>query len=96
MASAWIIRRQTKSGPRYRVLFRLGGREATARYAGSFPTRAQALERRRWVDGELSAMRVPDVQRLEAPAAPVTLRPRRNVGAAPGLMSQREPRPPTR
>ena len=48
MASAWIIRRKTKSGTRYRVLYRVGGRESAHRYAGTFPTKAQALERRRW------------------------------------------------
>jgi hypothetical protein len=34
-------------------------------YAGSFRTRAEALERRRWVDGELAAMRVPDLCTLD-------------------------------
>jgi integrase len=65
MPSSWIIRRETQSGPRYRVLFRLGGRESSARYAGSFKTKTEALERRRWVTGELAALRVPDVSSLE-------------------------------
>jgi integrase len=65
MPSSWIIRRQTASGPRYRVLYRLGGRESSARYAGSFKTKAEATERRRWVDGELGAMRVPDPGALQ-------------------------------
>jgi integrase len=60
-------------GKRYLVRYRLGGRESTQRYAGSFRTRAEALERRRWVDGELAAMRVPDLSALDrAPdAAPI-------------------------
>ena len=61
MPSSWIIRRRTASGPRYRVLYRAGGREARQRYAGSFPTRTQALARKRWVDGELAALRVPNL-----------------------------------
>jgi len=52
--------------PRYRVLYRLGGRESRARYAGSFTTKAQALARERWVDGELAALRVPDIAILTA------------------------------
>jgi integrase len=75
MASAWIITRETQTGrKRYRVLYRLGGRESRQRYAGSFPTKTEALERRRWIDGELSAMRVPDLAVLEQePARAPTL-----------------------
>jgi integrase len=71
MPSSWVIARTTKDGgKRYRVLYRLGGRESRARYAGSFRTKAEALERRRWVDGELAALRVPDWRIIEsAPAA---------------------------
>ncbi len=55
MARSWIIGRPTKDGgKRYRVLFRTGGRESSARYAGSFVTKAEAVARKRWVDGELS------------------------------------------
>jgi integrase len=43
------------------VRYRLGGRESRQRYAGSFRTRAEALERRRWLDRELAAVRVPDL-----------------------------------
>jgi integrase len=76
MPSSWIIRRETASGPRWRVLFRVGGRESAARYAGSFKTKTEALERRRWVTGELAALRVPDVGALErtTPTGPRTLR----------------------
>jgi hypothetical protein len=60
MASSWIISRPTKSGDRrYLVRFRTGGRESTARHAGSFPTKTEAITRKRWVDGELAALRVP-------------------------------------
>jgi len=62
MPSAWIIERATTDGGRrYRVLYRLGGRESKARYAGSFRRKADAQKRKRWVDGELAAMRVPNV-----------------------------------
>src|SRR4051794_12318483 len=66
MPSSWVERRPTKSGSaRYRVKFRAGGREATPRYAGSFATKKEALTRKQWVDGELAAMRVPDVTLVE-------------------------------
>jgi integrase len=65
MPSSWLVTRTTKSGgKRYRVEYRLGGRETPKHYAGSFATKAEALERRRWVDGELAAMRVPDISIL--------------------------------
>ena len=72
MSSAWITRRTTKDGgKRYRVEFRLGGRESATRYAGSFKTKREADERKRWVAGELAARRVPDLGSLEtAPQAP--------------------------
>jgi hypothetical protein len=71
MPSSWIIRRETASGPRYRVLYRVGGRESTQRYGGSFPTKTEALARKRWVDGELGALRLPDIRRLEQEPARV-------------------------
>ena len=64
MASSWIIRRAGKRGPRYLVRFRLGGAGSRVRYAGSFPRKEDALTRKRWVDGELAAMRVPNVELL--------------------------------
>lgn len=70
MPSVWIERRPGKSGVRYRVEFRVGGRESRSRYGGSFKTRQAALERKRWVVGELAAMRVPDLAALVEPAAP--------------------------
>ena len=65
MASAWIITRMTRAGERrYRVEYRLGGREAPMRYGGSFRTKREADERRRWIDGELAACRAPDIHAL--------------------------------
>jgi integrase len=66
MPSSRIRRRAGSTGTRYRVLYRLGGRESTERYAGSFVTKAEALARKRWIDGELAAMRVPDLGALLA------------------------------
>jgi integrase len=67
MPSVWIERRETAGGhARYLVKYRLGGRESTHRYAGSFETRREALARSRWVAGELAAMRAPRPGRLEA------------------------------
>ncbi len=76
MASSWIVARTRSSGvKRFEVRYRVGGREAKPRYAGSFATRTQALARRRWVEAELAALRVPDVRRaLEQPARSPTLR----------------------
>ncbi|MEP6813904.1 MAG: site-specific integrase, partial [Actinomycetota bacterium] len=74
MPSAWIRKRAGKTGDRFRVEYRLGGRESRPHYAGSFQTKRDALARKAWVTGELAAMRVPDLGSLvEAPAAP-TLR----------------------
>src|SRR5262249_54451218 len=73
MASAWIAVRPTADGgKRYRVMYRLGGRESAPRYAGSFSTRRDALARKAWVVGELAAMRLPD-RRLAADAARPTV-----------------------
>lgn len=75
MPSSWILTRPTPGGgKRYLVRYRLGGRESSQRYAGSFRTRLEAVERRRWVDGELAAMRVPDLSTLnQEPAQAPTL-----------------------
>jgi integrase len=65
VASAWIERRTTKSGKaRYRVMFRLGGRESVAKYGGIFTSRKDANARRAWIVGELAAMRYPDLAAL--------------------------------
>jgi integrase len=66
MPSAWIERRKTSTGKtRHRVLYRLGGRGTRKRYGGSFKTRREAEIRKRWVDGELLALRVPDFALLD-------------------------------
>lgn len=61
------------SAKRYRVEFRVGGREAATRYGGSFKTKREADERKRWIAGELAARRVPDLRPVEAETV-VTLR----------------------
>jgi len=69
MASTWITTRTTSSSARrFRVEYRLGGREAPTRYAGSFKTKREALERKAWIAGELAARRVPDLAWREATA----------------------------
>jgi integrase len=71
MPSSWIVTRPTRNGgKRYLVRYRLGGRESAQRFAGSFRTRAEAIERRRWVDGALAAMRVPDLSELAREPVP--------------------------
>lgn len=68
MASAWVVRTDRGGTIRYRVLYRLGGRESTPRHAGSFRTKREALARRAYVAGELAALRVPE---LGSPVAEV-------------------------
>lgn len=72
MASAFIETRPTSQGVRYRVRFRLGGRESVPRLAGTFRTKREALARRSWVLGELAALRVPDVSMLVDPPKAMT------------------------
>src|SRR4051794_39012747 len=72
MSSAWVEHRSTSSGVRYRVRYRVGGRESKALYGGSFRTMTEATARREWIAGELAAMRVPDIHTFAAPAAAVT------------------------
>ncbi|HZQ64545.1 MAG TPA: site-specific integrase [Gaiellaceae bacterium] len=70
----WITPRPTRNGDRrYRVLYRLGGRESTPRYGGSFQTKREALTRKQWIAGELAAMRVPGVARVADPPTAPTL-----------------------
>jgi integrase len=73
MSSAWVERRATKAGARYRVKFRVGGRESVPRYAGAFRTAREARIRRDWVAGELAAMRVPDLAVLAEPTPAPTI-----------------------
>jgi len=74
MASVWIRTRQTKeNGKRYRVEYRLGGRESRSHYGGSFTTMREAKVRRDWIAGELAALRVPDLKLLREPVLAPTL-----------------------
>jgi integrase len=59
MASLVITTRQTTSGPRYVVRYRLGGRSYPLVHAGSFRTMKEARARRDLVAGEISAGRNP-------------------------------------
>jgi hypothetical protein len=54
-------------------MYRLGGRESKQHYGGSFRTKTEALARKRWIDGELAAMRIPNLELLdtEKPKAPM-------------------------
>ena len=66
--------RTTTSGARrFRVEWRAGGREAKTRYGGSFKTKREADERKRWIRGELAARRVPDLSSLETETKAPTL-----------------------
>src|SRR6266511_2383969 len=74
VASVWIRTRPTKDGgKRYRLEYRLGGRESRSHYGGSFRTMREAKIRRDWIAGELAALRVPDLARLRDPAPSPTL-----------------------
>jgi integrase len=66
MPSAWVDRVKVKGGTRYRVRYRVGGREDNPRRAGAFRTLREANKRRDWVAGELAAMRVPDLNLVAA------------------------------
>ena len=74
MASAGSRRAPTKDGgKRYRVEYRLGGREATTRYGGSFKTKRLANDREGVDPRRTAALRVPDVRLLDAEAEAPTL-----------------------
>jgi integrase len=73
MASASITRRRTRSGPRYVVRYRLGGRAFPIRHAGSFTRERDAKARLGFVAGELAVGRDPAkaLAALLQPAEPV-------------------------
>lgn len=74
VASVWIRTRPTKDGgKRYRVEYRLGGRESRICYGGSFKTKREATIRAGWVAAELAAQRVPAFDSTDSVGAP-TLR----------------------
>lgn len=79
MPSSRIRKRAGITGPRYRVVYRLGGRESTERYAGSFPTKSLAEKRKAWIDSELAYGRVPNVKLIDV--RPVALPTVREVAA---------------
>jgi integrase len=65
MASSWIVTRPTKdAGKRFRVEYRVGGRESATQYGGSFKTDREAKLRKRWIESEFAAQRVPDIHAL--------------------------------
>jgi integrase len=68
--SVWIKKRAAKSGRRYRVEFRVGGRESKSRYGGSFKTLREATIRKNWIAGELAALRVPELRPARGDRAP--------------------------
>jgi integrase len=77
MSSVWIATRprQKGDGKSYRVLYRLGGHGTPTCHGGQFKTQREALIRKRWLVGELAAMRVPDLKLLAAePPKTPTLR----------------------
>jgi hypothetical protein len=59
VSSLVITTRRTKSGPRYVVRYRLGGRTYPIVHAGSFRTLREARARRDLVGGEIAAGRNP-------------------------------------
>jgi integrase len=76
VSSVVITTRRRKSGPRYVVRYRLGGRAYPVIHAGSFPTLRAAKIRRDFIAGEIAAGRNPAgalgaLVALAAPVAPV-------------------------
>jgi integrase len=73
MASASITARTTKSGRRFVVRYRLGGRAYPVEHGGSFPTMREARARRDLIAGEIAVGRNPrlvlDGLRQAPPAA---------------------------
>jgi integrase len=72
MASASITVRTTKSGRRFQVRYRLGGRAYSVEHAGTFATMREAKVRRDLIAGELAAGRNPRplLDALTAPSTP--------------------------
>ena len=74
MPSSWIQSRATRSvATRFHVKYRLGGRESRVRHGGAFATKREALTRKRVIDGEMAALRVPDVDVLASHRSAPTL-----------------------
>jgi hypothetical protein len=81
MASLTITTRQTRSGPRYVVRYRLGGRAYPVVHGGSFGTLKEAKVRRDLIGGELAAGRNPADLLLEL-REPAPIRTFRDWAAA--------------
>jgi integrase len=64
VASVWVRTRPTKRGRRFRVEYRLGGREFPILYGGTFATLREAKARKAWVAAEIALQRVPDTRLL--------------------------------
>lgn len=81
MSPAHIKTRVTKSGKRYYVYYRRGGRDTSMQYAGSFKRRADAVTRRDLVGGWLAASLDPKkmLAELAAPARTSGLEERWNA-----------------
>src|SRR5829696_10027286 len=76
MPSLTITTRKTRSGPRYVVRYRLGGRAYPVEHAGSFKTLREAKARRDLIGGQLAAGRNPRLlleAMTTAPAPTATL-----------------------
>jgi hypothetical protein len=93
MASVSITRRRTKSGTRYIVRYRLGGRPYPITHGGSFSRERDAKTRRDFIAGELAANRNP-AEALRAMAQPQaltrTFRQVRRSTARPASTSTRQ------
>ncbi len=74
MPSLTITTRKTRSGPRYVVRYRLGGRTYPIEHAGSFKTLREAKARRDLIGGELAAGRNPRLLLEAMTTAPPTAR----------------------
>src|SRR5947207_10750227 len=76
MSSVSIRRRESNSGARFQVRYRLGGRAYPLVHGGSFPTMKEARARRDFIAGELAANRNP----ADSLRATASLQPRRTFG----------------
>jgi hypothetical protein len=62
VAGVWIEKKRTTAGEgRYRVAFRIGGRESKKRNGGSFRRKQDAYNRAAWIRVELGFGRIPDL-----------------------------------
>jgi integrase len=82
MSSVNIRRREAKSGARFQVRYRLGGRGYPVVHGGSFPTLREARLRRDLIAGELAAGRNPAEALRAVPEQPVKTRTVAEWGAA--------------